>query len=121
MLSYSRAAIFLGLAASVTAFAPSRQLPVAMNTQQSQLSMGFLDDFKNVFGSEGREERKRMEEQKKAEQEEAQRLMMERRRNPDKMDEYDDMVNKRRRMYKEMKTDLEKIQETVYVDEKNKE
>ena len=118
MPSYSRAAIFLGLAASVTAFAPSRQLPVALNTQQSQLSMGFFDDIKTVFGSEAREERKRMEEQKKAEQEEAQRLMMERRRNPEKMDEYDDMVNKRRKMYKEMKTDLEKQQEDFYVDEK---
>jgi hypothetical protein len=116
MIGNSRAVLFLGLAASVSAFAPSRQ---SLNSQNSQLSMGFFDDLKNVFGDEGKEQRIQLVEQRKAEEEEAQRLMVERRRNPEKMEEYEEMVTTRRLEIKGKKSKLEIQQEDDYIaDEK---
>ena len=102
---------------SAAAFAPSNTSPSLAAIQRSQLQMGFFDDLKTVFGEEGRKARAEKEEQIKREQEEAQREIYERRNNPELMEEYEANVKVRRQGYGSLKTDLEKQQDSFYVDE----
>jgi hypothetical protein len=58
--------------------------------------MGLFDDLKLIFSDEGKKNKAEYEEQQKIEQEEAQRMVMERRRNPEKMQRYEEEVKSRR-------------------------
>lgn len=77
------------------------------------LQMGIFD----FFSEEAKQARKEAEEARKREEEEAFREMMERRRNPEKMEEYEAEVAVRRENFKRMKTKLEQQQEDFYIDE----
>ena len=60
------------------------------------MKMGLFDDLSLIFSDEGKKNRAAYEEQQRAEQEAAQREVMERRRNPDKMENYEQSVRERR-------------------------
>lgn len=79
------------------------------------LQMGLFD----FFSEEARQARKEAEEARKREEEEAFQAMMERRRNPEKMEEYEAEVAVRRENFKKMKSKLEQQQEQIYVDDEN--
>jgi len=87
--------MYLGFAASIAAFTPMNQAQVS-SYKESQLKMGIFDDLKLIFSEEGKTNRAAFDEQQKIEQEAAQRQIMERRRNPEKMEEYENEVAKRR-------------------------
>lgn len=110
------------------AFAPSRAYPCDVGIQSHHyrvshhhdkigestlLKMGLFD----FFSEEARQARKQAEEARKREEEEAFREMMERRRNPEKMEEYEAEVAVRRANYKQLKTKLEQQQEEIYIDD----
>jgi hypothetical protein len=78
--------------------------------------MGFLDDWKNVFGEEGKKARAELKEQERLQAEQDQREIFERRRNPEKMEEYESMVKQRREYIGSQKTKLESQQESIYID-----
>lgn len=97
MISSSRALLFALVAGSASAFAPSahRQSAAAVATGTgtgTELRMGFFDNIKTVFSDEGKEARKKFEEEEKLKEEEAQREMVERRKNPEKMEEYGKII-----------------------------
>ena len=98
MISSSRALLFALVAGSASAFAPSahRQSAAAVatgtGTRGTELRMGFFDNIKTVFSDEGKEARKKFEEEEKLKEEEAQREMVERRKNPEKMEEYGKII-----------------------------
>eukprot|EP00565_Helicotheca_tamesis_P007385 CAMPEP_0185726502 /NCGR_PEP_ID=MMETSP1171-20130828/2470_1 /TAXON_ID=374046 /ORGANISM="Helicotheca tamensis, Strain CCMP826" /LENGTH=198 /DNA_ID=CAMNT_0028394871 /DNA_START=30 /DNA_END=626 /DNA_ORIENTATION=- len=60
------------------------------------LNMGLIDDLQLIFSDEGKKNRAAFKERERQEQEEAQRAIMERRRNPEKMEQYMDGVQKNR-------------------------
>jgi hypothetical protein len=101
----------------ILAFAPSRFISCHVGNAKiigsTHLKMGIFD----FFSEEARQARKEAEEARKREEEEAFREMMERRRNPEKMEEYEAEVAVRRENYKRMKSKLEQQQEDFYIDE----
>jgi len=101
--------MYLGFAANTAAFTPMNQAPVS----STQLKMGIFDDLKLMFSEEGKTNRAAYEEQQKLEQETAQREMMERRRNPEKMEEYEKEVAKRRQNFNEEKLLQNKNEEKI--------
>jgi len=69
--------------------------------KHSQL-FGLLDDLRLIFSEEGKKNRKAYEERERREQEAAQREILERRRNPNKMEEYErEYQTKREKLQKE--------------------
>uniref|UniRef100_A0A7S2LQ95 Uncharacterized protein n=1 Tax=Leptocylindrus danicus TaxID=163516 RepID=A0A7S2LQ95_9STRA len=60
------------------------------------LSMGFFDDLAFIFSEEGKKNRAAYDERERAEMEEAQRIIIERRKNPEKMAEYEQKIMEKR-------------------------
>eukprot|EP00979_Chaetoceros_neogracilis_P003102 scaffold526_cov251-Chaetoceros_neogracile.AAC.5 len=89
-MKFLNLALFLG---SSSAFMPHVHYTTRHKTQ---LYMGLFDDLKLIFSDEGKKNKAEYEEQQKIEQEEAQRMVMERRRNPEKMQRYEEEVKSRR-------------------------
>lgn len=81
--------------ATTTTNLPSLISPASTTTSTS-LSMGLLDDLQLIFSEEGKKNRAAYDAKRRAEQEEAQREILERRRNPDKMKEYEQRVATKR-------------------------
>eukprot|EP00558_Chaetoceros_sp_UNC1202_P004911 CAMPEP_0197246906 /NCGR_PEP_ID=MMETSP1429-20130617/23534_1 /TAXON_ID=49237 /ORGANISM="Chaetoceros sp., Strain UNC1202" /LENGTH=180 /DNA_ID=CAMNT_0042707679 /DNA_START=33 /DNA_END=575 /DNA_ORIENTATION=+ len=77
--------------------------PVPKECYSTRVSMGLFDDLQLIFSDEGKKNRAEYEAQQRAEQEAAQREIMDRRRNPEKMAEYEEDVVKRRMKLKEDK------------------
>jgi hypothetical protein len=94
MKTYST--IILCLVSKAMAFSV---LPLSNNVlvSNSKLQMGLFD----MFSPEAKAAREAAEAKKRAEQEEEIRLMQERRRNPEKMQEYQEQVKQRRDAYAE--------------------
>lgn len=97
-----------------SAFAPAAQASLnsaASSQSTSALSMGLLD----MFSKEAREERERKKRLVIEEQERLQKEIMERRRNPDKMEEYEIKTQMRRELRMEGKDDEAlKVAATLY-------
>mmetsp|Transcript_10409 Transcript_10409/g.30443 ORF Transcript_10409/g.30443 Transcript_10409/m.30443 type:complete len:198 (-) Transcript_10409:335-928(-) len=83
------------------AFAPtSRLLPFHSN---HVLSMGIIDDLKLIFSAEGKKNKAAYEARERAEQQAALNEILERRRNPDKMQDYQQKVASNRAKLQEEK------------------
>ena len=101
-----------------SAFAPAAisSSPVAAaeaSSSSSALSMGLLD----MFSKEAREERERKKRLVIEEQERLQKEIMDRRRNPEKMEEYEIKTQMRRELRMEGKDEEAlKVSETLYED-----
>jgi len=101
-----------------SAFAPaaissSSPVAVAEASSSSAMSMGLLD----MFSKEAREERERKKRLVIEEQERLQKEIMDRRRNPEKMEEYEIKTQMRRELRMEGKDDEAlKVAETLYED-----
>ncbi len=80
-------------ASNASGFTPMHK-NVLSNTQ---MNMGLFDDLNLIFSEEGKKNRAAFEDEQRREQEAAQREIMERRRNPDKMQQYDQDVKQRRK------------------------
>jgi len=101
MKTYSNAAFFLQCFLAVAGthcFTPTRLSPASAHVQTSDqsLRMGMFDDIKLIFSDEGKKNRAAYDEQQKEEQEALQREILMRRANPEKMNEYQNDVVKRR-------------------------
>lgn len=86
----------------VNSFSPSTPMTLTTTTTttittSTQIQMGLFDDLQLIFSDEGKKNRKAWEERERAEQEAAQREIFERRRNPEKMAEYESEVSRRRK------------------------
>mmetsp|Transcript_22282 Transcript_22282/g.52976 ORF Transcript_22282/g.52976 Transcript_22282/m.52976 type:complete len:196 (+) Transcript_22282:75-662(+) len=77
------------------AFSVSRSFSSSTRSSH-RLSMSILDDLKLIFSDEGKKNVAAYEARERAEQEAAQREMLERRRNPKKMQAYNDQVASKR-------------------------
>ena len=75
--------------------------PVPKASYSTRTFMGLFDDLQLIFSDEGKKNREEYEARQRAEQEAAQREIMERRRNPEKMAQYEENVVKRRQQLKE--------------------
>jgi Skp family chaperone for outer membrane proteins len=64
--------------------------------ESSIISMGIIDDLKLIFSEEGKKNRAEFERRQREEMAEAQRDILERRRNPEKMKEYEQEREKKR-------------------------
>lgn len=86
-----------------SAFAPVVPSPRSLSTEQSSsvLSMGLFD----MFSKEAQEERERKKRRVIEEQERLQKEIMDRRRNPEKMEEYEIKTQMRRELRMEGKDD----------------
>ncbi len=71
--------------------------------QPSSLSMSIIDDLKLIFSEEGKKNKAAYEARERAEQEAAQREILERRRNPEKMQDYNKRVDSKRAQLQEEK------------------
>lgn len=92
----TKSAIILCIVSNTMAFT----IPPMSNTaivSNSKLQMGLFD----MFSPEAKAAREAAEAKKREEQEEEIRLMQERRRNPEKMQEYQEQVKQRRNAYAE--------------------
>jgi len=65
--------------------------------------MGIIDDLKLIFSEEGKQNKAKYVARERAEQEAAQREILERRRNPEKMEDYEQKVNNNRAKLQEDK------------------
>eukprot|EP00536_Pseudo-nitzschia_multiseries_P003750 jgi/Psemu1/236997/estExt_Genewise1.C_590042 len=65
--------------------------------------MGIIDDLKLIFSEEGKKNKAAYEARERAEQEAAQREILERRRNPEKMQDYEQKVASKRAKLQEEK------------------
>ena len=74
----------------------STRVPLPSTSSSHVLSMGLIDDWKLIFSEEGKANKAAYEARERAEQEAAQREILERRRNPEKMEEYEQQVNEGR-------------------------
>jgi hypothetical protein len=74
----------------------TRVPPPSTSSSHVVLSMGFIDDWKLIFSEEGKKNKAAYEARERDEQEAAQREILERRRNPEKMEEYEQQVNEGR-------------------------
>ena len=87
--------------------APSRSLSLASMPTSSHthvvLSMSIIDDLKLLFSEEGKANKAAYEARERADQEAAQREILERRRNPEKMEDYEQKVNTSRAKLQEEK------------------
>jgi len=79
-------ALFIGVVASANAFVGPQTGP----RLSARLSMSIFDDLKLIFSEEGKKNRAEYEQNDRDEMESAQREILERRRNPEKMREYED-------------------------------
>lgn len=68
-----------------------------IRTASTSLRMGIFDDLRLIFSEEGRNNRAEYEARERAEMEAAQKEILERRRNPDKMADYNRQVAEGRR------------------------
>ena len=105
IMGYSSISILLifaiGNSGLVDAFAPTpRSVPLPSS---HVLSMGIIDDLKMIFSEEGKKNKAAYEARERAEQEAAQREILERRRNPEKMEDYEQTVNNNRLKLQEEK------------------
>mmetsp|Transcript_11299 Transcript_11299/g.10812 ORF Transcript_11299/g.10812 Transcript_11299/m.10812 type:complete len:200 (-) Transcript_11299:65-664(-) len=78
--------------------------PLSTTTRSvdSCLSMGIFDDLQLIFSDEGKKNRAAFAEKERQDQEEAQRQIVERRRNPEKMQEYEaETIRKRKQLTEE--------------------
>jgi len=103
-------------AAVVTAFAPLSSLSFSRSSRSSSssspsqhsgsrmvLSMGFFENLKIIFSEEGKANKAAWEKEQREEQEAAMREMLERRRNPEKMEQYEQEVVENRAKLQEEK------------------
>mmetsp|Transcript_49205 Transcript_49205/g.55755 ORF Transcript_49205/g.55755 Transcript_49205/m.55755 type:complete len:256 (-) Transcript_49205:314-1081(-) len=102
-------------ASVVTAFAPLSSLSLSLSrssrsspspSQHSSrmvLSMGFFENLKIIFSEEGKANKAAWEKEQREEQEAAMREMLERRRNPEKMEQYEQEVVENRAKLQEEK------------------
>lgn len=85
---------------NVTCFHPQNTAPLSATyraqIRTTALSMGMIDDLRLIFSEEGKKNRAVYYEGEKDKMEAAQREIMERRRNPDKMDDYMEGIEKNR-------------------------
>ena len=82
----------------VVAFVPTQKA----STPSSSLSMSIIDDLKLIFSEEGKKNKAAYEARERAEQEAAQKEILERRRNPEKMQDYQAKVaNSRAKLQEE--------------------
>lgn len=82
---------------------PLQSAPALKEMSTSSLSMGIIDGLRLIFSEEGKQNRAAWDEREKAEMEAAQREIMERRRNPNKMEEYMEGIEKNRAKLQEEK------------------
>lgn len=107
-MSRSALLIFVTLAVAssrkigVDAFAPT-QLRTQPSSSNHALYMGIIDDLKLIFSEEGKKNKAAYEARERAEQEAAQREILERRRNPEKMQDYEQKVASKRAKLQEEK------------------
>jgi len=92
----------------IFAIASTRQVDAFAPTPRSSssslvLSMSIIDDLKLIFSDEGKKNKAAYLARERAEQEAAQREILERRRNPEKMEEYEQNVNSSRQKLQEEK------------------
>jgi hypothetical protein len=92
----------------IFAIASIRQVDAFVPTPRSSssslvLSMSIIDDLKLIFSDEGKKNKAAYEARERAEQEAAQREILERRRNPEKMEEYEQNVASNRQKLQEEK------------------
>ena len=115
--------LLLGLffSSTVNAFSP---IPATTSARQckhniatSSLRMGFFDNIKLLLSDEGRKNREEYEAKLKAEEEEAWREMQARRRNPEKMAEYESDVSARRKKYADEREEFNNKQNQFEVKE----
>lgn len=74
-----------------------------LSTSSHVLSMSIIDDLKLLFSEEGKKNKAAYEARERADQEAAQREILERRRNPEKMEDYEQKVNTSRAKLQEEK------------------
>jgi hypothetical protein len=84
----------LAIAASAKAFSILPQQNSAVSLSSTQVSMGLFD----FFSDEAKEKRELKKRQEVEEQERMQKVIMDRRRNPEKMEEYEANVQYRREL-----------------------
>ena len=72
----------------VEAFVPTPKVSIPSHA----LSMSIIDDLKLIFSEEGKSNKAKYDARERAEQEAAQKEILERRRNPEKMEQYEDKV-----------------------------
>uniref|UniRef100_A0A7R9Z6V8 Uncharacterized protein n=1 Tax=Pseudictyota dubia TaxID=2749911 RepID=A0A7R9Z6V8_9STRA len=99
--------VFAGAMVNVASFqhirCPLQSAPALKEMSTISLSMGIIDDLRLIFSEEGKQNRAAWDEREKAEMEAAQREIMERRRNPNKMEEYMEGIEKNRAKLQEEK------------------
>ena len=89
---------------AISSFAIDAFVPTPRTSMQpSSLSMSIIDDLKLIFSEEGKKNKAAYEARERAEQEAAQREILERRRNPDKMQDYNQKVDSKRAQLQEEK------------------
>ena len=81
-------------------------------SSHSCLSMSIIDDLKLIFSEDGKKNKAAYEARERAEQEVAQREILERRRNPEKMQDYQEKVDSSRAKLQEEK-DVWTFQNTI--------
>ena len=86
-------------AKTISAFVPMQQ-----PKQSLHIHRNIIDDLRLIYSDEGRKNRAAAKERRKREQEEAQREILERRRNPQKMQEYDQRQLQKRKELAEEKS-----------------
>ena len=103
----NRSALLISLVSAIAnsrttvAFGPTSRASVSPSSHV--LSMSIIDDLKLIFSEEGKKNKAAYEARERAEQEAAQKEMLERRRNPEKMRDYNDKVASSRAKLQEEK------------------